>query len=151
MSSALAPTDAARIAADGLWLTLGGVPRRLHFGMRATMYIEKEFGSLDDFVAELSRNKATAICGGIVAALLHEKSPQMAVEAFQEEIVDLLDGASLSDLARSLVGAVSEALPPPKPGEAAPKGAGSRGRSRGRGTTSWPRSATAARRPSSSR
>ena len=87
-----APPDLAK----GIPITLKGEPHLLRFGVRALRFLEREFGSVQKYVDRLDQkewgeDRIRAICAGMTAGLLHEKPAEMALDAFQESIEELLD------------------------------------------------------------
>src|SRR4051812_14401094 len=97
------PSDADRIAADGVRIQLKGKPHTIRFGLLALRYIEGEFEGLDEWIERVRQKGAgkdfvRAICAGMIAGLLHEKPTEMALEVFEEQCMKLLDeGGSLAE------------------------------------------------------
>lgn len=132
----MAISEAVRLLAPGVDVTLGGKTYPLIFDFEALCLIEEEMGGLDVFAQRLldKKQRLRTVRAGMVAALAHTGMRRA-------EIVKQLEYANTTRYLAAMTEAFVQALPEPDPD---PKAEGSPNGSHGGTTTTSPRSSLAA-------
>lgn len=98
--------DADRIGASGVPVQLAGKPYTIKFDMRATLQLEKRFGTLTAFHHQLNNGaQLDAAIGALACAL------KPGID--EDELIDMLEIDKLDTYLTAIESAIEQAFPPP--------------------------------------
>lgn len=125
-------SDAARLAARGIPITLRGTTYRAKLTFEAVELLETEFGGFPVFLEHLKHPKHkskrhSTVRKGIVAALVHHKPREQDFVDFEREIVELLEPRETVAYLDAVWLAIMEAFPPINPSDPLSKAKASHG------------------------
>lgn len=124
-----APTEGQRLVAAGAEVDLGGTMVRIRFDNRALVELERRWGSLKAFVAELEKGQEGRMFTCLSDAI------SACVRDLPADPIDLMEPARFGEYAEAVLAAFEEAMPSVTEADRG-NGRGPKGPSRGAGSSS---------------